>query len=212
MQKLLAYKVHLSIFLVWLFTISGILGILSEASEWFISLTPLNLILTFLLLLWNIDEVNKKVFYALSIPFILGFITEALGVNFGLIFGNYAYGENLGIKIFGVPVIICLNWALLTVITADIAKTVFKNIWITSLIGALLMTGLDVIIEVSAPRFDYWEFNSGIVPLQNYFGWLITAYVAHRGYQIFKIQSNKVLSWHIFISITIFFATFLFFR
>ena len=35
---------------------------------------------------------------ALLIPFLLGFITEAFGVNYGLIFGDYSYGENLGFK------------------------------------------------------------------------------------------------------------------
>lgn len=202
---------YFSIFLIWLFSVSGITGIQSpEYSDWFLSLTPFNLLLTFVILLANIEEFNWRIIGAISIPFFLGFITEALGVNYGLIFGNYAYGENLGYKIFGVPIIICVNWALLTMATADIGKIVTRNIVWASLIGAALMTSLDFIIEVSAPRFDFWEFENGLVPLQNYIGWLATAFLAHLGYQSFKIKTNKVISFNVFISIVVFFTVFLF--
>ncbi|WP_439151729.1 carotenoid biosynthesis protein [Winogradskyella sp.] len=203
---------YFSIFLIWLFSVSGIIGILSpEYTDWFLTKTPFNLMLTFLILLANIAEFKWTLTVAVAIPFFLGFITEALGVNYGLIFGNYSYGENLGYKIFGVPVIICVNWALLTMATADVAKIVTKNIILSSLLGAALMTGLDFIIEVSAPRFDFWEFEHGVIPLQNYIGWLATAFVAHLGYQSFKIKTNKIISLHVLISIIVFFAVFLFF-
>ncbi|SHG40510.1 carotenoid biosynthesis protein [Winogradskyella jejuensis] len=206
------FKLHFSIFLVWLFTVSGIFGILSdEYSDWFLSMTPLNLLLTFIILIINIEELKPNVIIALAIPFFIGFITEALGVNFGLIFGTYAYGENLGLKVFGVPLMICVNWALLTAATADVAKYISKNRILSALIGAALMTGLDMLLEVSAPRFDFWEFEGGVVPLQNYIGWLVTAFVAHMGYQYFKVKTNTTISWHILISIAVFFAVFLFF-
>lgn len=204
------YKLWISIFLIWLFTISGIIGISSDNSEWFLSLTYVNLLLTFIILVINIEEFSSKVLLALFIPFILGFVTEALGVNYGLVYGNYAYGENLGFKVLGVPLLICINWAVLTAITADIAKYFFKNIWVSAIVGSILMTGLDLIIEVSAPKFDFWEFENGIVPLQNYIGWLATAFVAHLAYQYLKVKTNTKLSWHIYISIVVFFGAFLF--
>lgn len=199
-----------SIFLIWLVNVSGVFGILSEDySDWFLEATPLNLILSFSILLVNLKAYHKTYIIAFLIPIIIGFIAEALGVNFGLIFGNYAYGNNLGPKLLGVPLTICLNWALLTAITADIAKLMSKSIVITSLIGAVLMTLLDMLIEVSAPRFDYWEFEGGIVPVQNYIGWLITAFIAQLGFQYFKVKTNKTISWHLWISIVLFFTIFL---
>ncbi len=203
---------HFSVFLIWLFSISGILGILNEDyTDWFLSKTPLNLLLTFVILIVNIENLKPKIIVALSTPFFIGFVTEALGVNYGLIFGNYAYGENLGYKVFGVPLIICINWALLTAVTADVAKLISKNRIFSSIIGGALMTILDLILEVSAPRFDFWEFEGAAVPLQNYIGWLITAFAAHLGYQYFKVNTNISISWHILISITIFFSVFLFY-
>ena len=207
-----SFKIPISIFIVWLFTISGIIGILNPSTtNWFLGLTYLNLLVTFIILLLNLVDFKKIYFVAFAIPFILGFVTEALGVNYGLIFGNYAYGENLGYKVFGVPLIICVNWALLTAITADVAKYFTKNLWFSALIGAALMTGLDVIIEISAPRFDFWEFEGGVVPLQNYVGWLVTAFVAHIGYQYFKVKTNPLVSWHILLTLVIFFTIFIIF-
>jgi len=205
-------KVYISIFIIWLFAVSGIIGIATETyADWFLGLTPLNLLLTFLILIITIETLNAKVWLALSIPFVLGFVTEALGVNYGLIFGNYQYGENLGYKVFGVPIMICINWALLTAVTADVAKTVSKNSIVASFIGGALMTALDVLLEISAPRFDFWTFESGVVPLQNYIGWLVTAFVAHLGYNYFKVKTNPIISYHILISIAVFFAVFIFF-
>ena len=42
-------------------------------------------------------------------------LTEAIGVNTGLLFGTYEYGANLGFKIFGVPLIIGVNWTVLII-------------------------------------------------------------------------------------------------
>ncbi|MEN8886559.1 MAG: carotenoid biosynthesis protein [Winogradskyella sp.] len=201
---------RISIFIIWLFAISGIIGVSSSAQDWFLSLTPLNLLLSLAMVLLHIKHYNLKVIVALLIPFFLGFIAEALGVNFGLIFGSYAYGDNLGYKVFGVPLMICVNWTLLVATTADVSKYFVKNSVISAVLGASLMTGLDVILEVSAPRFDFWEFENGIIPIQNYIGWFVTAFIAHLGYQYFKVETHKVISWHVLLSIIIFFAIFLF--
>jgi putative membrane protein len=204
------YKLYISIFTIWLFTISGIIGISSSYQDWFLQLTYLNLFLYFVLILFNIKQLSYKFFLAFSIPFFIGFITEFLGTNYGWFFGEYLYGENLGTKIGGVPIMICINWGVLTIITADIAKLVHKNIFVVAIIGAFLMTALDVVIEVSAPRFDFWEFKNTVVPLKNYVAWFIISFIAHLLYHQFNIKTNTKISVHIFIAITLFFAVFLF--
>lgn len=204
-------KIGISILIIWLFNVSGILGILSSYSDWFLKLTPLNLLIYLVLIIWNLEHISKKFLIAFSIPFFIGFLTEYLGVNYGLLFGTYSYGENLGIKIWGVPLMICVNWALLTFITADLSRVIHKNIIVRSFLGGLLMMILDLIIEVSAPRFDFWQFENNTIPLKNYIAWFIIGSIAHYLYHQISLKTNTKLSIHIFVALTFFFFTFLFF-
>lgn len=204
-------KIFISIFIIWLFNLSGIVGILSSYSAWFLGYTSLNLLIYVVLIIWNLENISKKVLIAFSIPFFIGFFTEYLGVNYGLLFGTYSYGNNLGIKIWGVPLMICVNWGLLTIITADLSRVIHKNIFVRSLLGGLLMMILDLIIEVSAPRFDFWQFENNTVPLKNYIAWFIIGSVAHYLYNQISLKTHVKLSIHILVAITFFFVCFLFF-
>lgn len=104
--------VKISIFIVWIFHACGLIGITYGNKDWFIAFTPVNLFLSFFLLFVTQNELNNKnIISALSI-FLIGMIAEILGVNFGIIFGEYEYLDNLGIKIFGVPIIIGVQWIL----------------------------------------------------------------------------------------------------
>lgn len=205
------HKIAISIFIIWLFNISGILGILSSNSEWFLKLTPINLSMYVVLIAWGLKDLSKRFLLAFFIPFLIGFITEYLGVNYGLIFGSYSYGDNLGIKLGGVPLMICVNWAVLTIITADISSILHKNIAVQSLLGGFTMMLLDIMIEVSAPRFDFWEFENNTIPLKNYVAWFIIGSIAHYLYRQINIKTNKKVSIHIFVAIIVFFFTFLIF-
>ena len=202
-------KYYISVVVIWLFTISGIIGICIGYEDWFLGLTPLNLLIYMIIILWN-EQFSKWVCMAMLIPFGIGMITEYMGVNYGLIFGDYAYGNNLGYKVGGVPLMIGVNWAILTYSSAAISQRIHKNSWISAAIAAVLMTALDVIIEVSAPRFDFWEFTGGTVPLQNYIGWLATAFVALVLFQKVIKSLDYRLAMHVFIAIFVFFTTFLF--
>ncbi len=203
-------KANISIFVIWLFNVSGIIGILSVYSDWFLALTPLNLLLYSFFIIINAKKIGFKFFLAFLVPFLFGFVTEFLGVNFGLIFGDYAYGNNLGYKIRGVPITICFNWAVLVIASGDISSYFLKNKWSRALFVGLVMTLLDAIIEVSAPRFDFWEFDNSIVPIQNYIGWFVIATIASYCYQQFKIKTNTLVSVHTIVAIAVFFVTFLF--
>ncbi|MCJ7624324.1 MAG: carotenoid biosynthesis protein [Anaerolineaceae bacterium] len=50
----------------------------------------------------------KRTLVMLSLSYLIAFSAEALGVNFGLIFGKYHYTDVLGIQIFGVPLLAAL--------------------------------------------------------------------------------------------------------
>ena len=69
-------KIFISIFIIWLFNISGIIGILSSYSSWFLGLTPLNLLIYVVLIIWNLEHISKQFLIAFSIPFFASMFTK----------------------------------------------------------------------------------------------------------------------------------------
>ena len=151
-----ANKKNISIFIIWLVHISGLLGMVFYDLDFFAGYTSLNLFLMSIILFANIKLNNKNQIFALLLIFLIGMLSEFIGVNYGLIFGEYIYGNNLGFKLFGVPFLIGLNWVILTVICANIASILIKNNSIIQIIilGTLLMLFMDFVMEPIAPKLD----------------------------------------------------------
>ena len=165
---------RMSIFFLWLINISGFFGILSDQNEFFLSTTPYVLSLTLLLLILNHDLSDKRSKIGLMLIFLFGLIVEILGVNYGLFFGEYNYGANLGPKIYEVPYVIGFNWVLLIIATGSISDKLIKGKEIYKILfGSFLMVLVDLLIEKSAPKLDFWEFLISPVPFSNYLWWFI---------------------------------------
>ena len=197
-----------SIAIIWLFHVSGILGIIYGNSEWFISATPLILLINFALLLINCNS-HKWFFHMVILGFLTGMITEILGVQRGWIFGDYKYGNALGYKILGVPMLIGVNWALLTIITAAIAQQFYENLFMRIVIGVCLMILLDLLIEPIAPVLDFWAFEGGNAPLQNYIGWTAVAIFLQSIFHYFRIEVKGWFPNQLYILQIIFFTVLL---
>ncbi|MBL6654761.1 MAG: carotenoid biosynthesis protein [Flavobacteriaceae bacterium] len=201
---------YFSIFIVWLVNISGFFGILSDQKDFFLSSSPYVLTMTLFLLVVN-NSIDKKYLTKLFFIFLLGLSVEIIGVNFSFFFGEYKYGDNLGVKIFDVPVVIGFNWVLLIILTGNFANRVFqKSIIGKVLFGSIMMILLDLLIEISAPKLDYWEFALNPVPLSNYFWWLIFSILFHLIYQSnnnkeFLVSSNILVIHFLFFGLLAFF-------
>lgn len=198
---------RLSIFFLWLINISGFFGITSDQSEFFLSTTPYVLSLTLLLLLINHDLSDKKSKIGLILIFFLGLIVEMLGVNYGFFFGEYSYGANFGPKIYEVPYVIGFNWVLLIIATGSLSDKLIKGKEIYKILFASsLMVLIDLLMELSAPKLDYWEFVISPVPFSNYLWWFIFSICFQ--YIFFKTVNSKEykLSSNILVIQFVFFA------
>ena len=196
-----------AIFLIWLFHVSAIVGITIGFNDWFLSKTPINLLICAALFLriFPLDSPKKYGYFLLF--FAMGMLAEWLGVNHGLLFGSYSYGSNLGYKVDGVPLFIGVNWALLTFITAVISGMISKNRWIKALIAASLMVFLDYFMEQNAPEFDFWDFGAH-VPLSTYITWFILAYFLQLLFQYSRISGNRSISLNLYLAQLVFFTFF----
>lgn len=172
-----------------LFHAIGLIGILVFKNDIIIRSTPINLLLMFVLIIWTQEEKNSFFFIFLLAAVVTGIAAEIIGVNTQLLFGEYSYGEVLGYKFKGVPLIIGINWFVIiyccgisihTLLTKVIEKLAVetasakKSIKALSVIvdGATLAIFFDWIMEPAAIKLGFWEWK-GEIPLYNYISWFV---------------------------------------
>jgi len=196
-----------SVFAIWLFHVCGMIGISYANKDLFLSFTPVNLIISFFLLFVNQIQITQREILSVFTIFLIGMICEILGVNYGYIFGDYVYLDNLGTKVFGVPILIGINWIILTFITGSISSYIFKkNLKFSILTGAIFMILLDLIIEPVAPLLGFWIFDLPSVPLQNYVGWFLIGLATQFIYQKFVVNKEIPFSFNLLLANIVFFS------
>jgi putative membrane protein len=175
-------KHHISNFFLVVIYAVGIIAI-SAGYKDIAALTPLTLAATFIIMVMNHQGKLKQELIILGVIFLWGFLIEAAGVASGKIFGAYSYGNNLGFKLFSVPVVIGLNWSLLVYSTAQAARVLLSSVFPAACVGSIIMVALDVLIEPVAVKLDFWQWQHHKIPLQNYLAWFLVSFAAHYFYQ-----------------------------
>lgn len=147
----------------------------------------MNLLLTMGMFLWGIGKVDKKLLGSLATVFLIGYGVEVAGVNTGVLFGDYHYGSPLGWQIFNVPLMIGVNWVLLSLAAFGIANKLMDSAIAKVVLASILMVLLDFVIEPVAVTLDFWNWvalpenleaalpRNYDIPLQNYIMWFVTA-------------------------------------
>lgn len=189
-----------------LFYLVGFLGfLLPFTRNFFIRITPLALLLCIYLLAVYHKSYKKPAIISFIMIYMLGYLVEVTGVNTGLIFGDYFYGSALGLKIYGTPLIIGLNWLFLAYVSISIIAGFVKNEpWII-VTAPLVMVGYDYILEMVAPKMDMWFWQNHTVPVKNYVAWYVTGIGMVAILRIFKTETQNPLATLIFISQGLFF-------
>ncbi|MDX2281017.1 MAG: carotenoid biosynthesis protein [Saprospiraceae bacterium] len=164
----------------------GILGMFTPYKPWFVSMTPVSLLLSYGLLWWNHPYGNAGSWIFGLLAFCIGYFAEVLGVNTGFPFGVYQYGQVLGPQLWNTPLIIGMNWTIVCYTSNELADRLAPQgtrvAWL--LLGAaLLCTLLDVLIEPVAIELGYWSWAQGMPPLQNYLGWFAVSWLIAVSYR-----------------------------
>ncbi len=195
--------------LVFLFLLHfvGIFALNFELTQWlFRPLIPLNLIISGLLILYNHSDWNKNFIIFAILTAFLGYLFEVIGVNTGLIFGEYQYGKNMGFKLFETPLLIGLNWLILVYSFGIIINSLSIHLIFKVLITAFCLTTLDFFIEPFAIYHDMWHWQNIIVPLQNYIGWFFCSIILSSIFFILKFSKQNSLTKHYIIIQVMFFV------
>lgn len=158
------------------FYVIGVVGFMIPISRpIFLELIPWALLLNVVLLLYFHKPARSQNYMLMLIVALLGFFVEVIGVDTGLLFGSYFYGDALGYKLLGVPLMIGINWFFLTYSVAVVLTPVFKSLWIKILLGATMITFYDFVMEPVAVFTGMWNWENRIIPVQNYIMWFILA-------------------------------------
>lgn len=154
----------------------------------FMNLTGLTIIMSTMLMLWFHTPWNRHFIFASFIVFAGGILIEALGVNSGMIFGTYHYGDALGPKIMKTPILIGLNWLMLIYIVWQLVNRIQTDTFTKLILGSTIMAGYDIFLEPIAMAANMWDWNLNTVPTQNYLAWFVVSFIF---LWVFKMSNTK---------------------
>jgi putative membrane protein len=211
-NSLIRQKLYVKIFFV-IFYIVGIIGLQTTYSQkFFIVLIPYVLLLSFITVLIFHQEKTKKFLVVLLIISLLGYFIEVAGVKTQMIFGNYSYGNGLGLKLFNTPLLIGINWFFLVYCSIALLNNFKLHYTLRIIFASLLMLGYDMILEQIAPVIDMWHWQGGVVPFQNYMAWFIIAGFFQFLVKLSGIKIQNQIASTIFVCQALFFLSLLFFK
>lgn len=151
--------------------VAGIIGMLSPWRDFFLALTPVNLLFSFAILLSFHTGRSVKFYLIMTFIMIAGFIIEIIGVNTGFPFGTYTYGEVLGPQFLGTPFMIGVNWFIMAYCGAMLFKNFTNYPLVNAILAGTLITLVDLLLEPVAITFNFWNWADPAVPIQNYLTW-----------------------------------------
>lgn len=195
-KKLKAFAI-LWIILVHFFGIIGVYFL----PDWFLPATPLIILVSAGLVILRYEKYRQSRFIAFAIIVVIAFFVEVYGVKTGNLFGTYTYGNNLGWKLFDVPLIIGVNWAALIMVAQQITTHYIgvNNRFFSAISVAIIMTSFDLLLEVLAPIFDFWKFtNKHFAPFENFVAWFVVSFCfGLYSYSHFRNQNRTAILYGI---------------
>lgn len=204
------YRAQLAaIFISIMYTV-GLVHLLYFGRTEIMSLTPLQLMLSLIVvLIFIIDKNQLSNTLALISIYILGLSIEIIGVQTAFPFGEYSYGNILGPKIAGTPFLIGVNWVLVIVGATALAERLLPNKpkYLRIVTAATLALLLDLLIEPVAVQLQMWSWTEGTIPFSNYLAWWILATIFTSIYQKWGNNSRHWVVIIVFLWLFLFFGS-----
>lgn len=204
-----------------LFHLIGLAGILLFKSEWIIRSTPANLLLSFVLICWTQSQKNLWFWLFTCLAYCTGIAVEIIGVNTGLLFGEYRYGNILGPQFKHVPLIIGINWFTVVYCSGVAVNSLLQRIVnsapdnaspsptikAVSVItdGATLAVLFDWLIEPVAIKLGFWKWAGDTIPLFNYASWFAISVLLMTAFRFLPFDKNNKFAIHLLLIQVMFF-------
>lgn len=179
------------------------IGLVSIAVGWGVGhwITPVSTVIGFAFgMLHAAQRMGwRRAISLLAIIFVTGLTLESIGVATGAVYGPYHYTEKLGPKFLGlVPYLIPAAWFMMLYPALLIGRGVIagrvKAGWLRWLavaaLGGIAMTAWDLVMDPLMVGGGHWVWAvEGAyfgIPLQNYWGWWLTSFLALLIFQLLE--------------------------
>lgn len=195
-KHLSKYRFYISLIILVIYYVVGITLLkTSDNKEEIIALTPFTLLFTMIILLVNHIGWSMRFVGTLFLIIILGFTVELIGVLTGFPFGFYYYSDVLGLKWYDTPLIMGINWGMLIYAGTLLFHPMKIYNWLKPILTGISLVILDIFIEPFAIKWNLWQWNETVPPIQNYLSWTIIAiffsWLLNKG--LTKSMSNKIV-------------------
>ena len=197
-------RLNISIAVLIILHTVGYFGIGIFGAEMVLMLTPINLLVTAGLMLFNHNHWKHSWVFAFT--YLAGFAIEVIGVQTGFPFGAYAYGPVLGPKLMETPLMIGVNWFILLYGSYGIAERIGRSVITKALLSAGFMVLIDYLIEPVAIAVNMWTWDEVNPPLENYLGWFAVAFVIALVWSGMKIKVNTRMAQAVYLIEFLFFG------
>lgn len=177
--------------------VAGTIGLhMPFLADYFRPLSPFTLISSLVVLMLYHADWRPSFCLYLIVALLVGYLVEVVGVHTSLIFGEYAYGQGLGAKIWDVPPVIGINWLTLSYCCGSVCDQLKVPAWAKVIAASSLMVGLDFFIEPVAVSLDFWTWFGQPIPIKNYVGWwLVSASLFSLWYTLPFRKENRLAKW-----------------
>ena len=148
----------------------------------------------------------KRALAFFTSAFIIGLLSEIIGVLYGVPFGRYHYTVEVG-KIFGiVPFDIPIYWFVITYVSFSMNNKIFQvdhkernytyAVPLISLLDGFCATAWDLIMDpVMVNILNVWVWEEGgeffNIPMSNFLGWILVAALISLTYRIIVIKTAR---------------------
>lgn len=211
--NLINHKYKLALGISLLFHVSAIIGLLfTEYIDFFIDNTPLNLIISLVLLFYTHQQINKSLWLFFSACIFAGLTYEIIGVNTGFLFGDYEYSTVMGYKIWGVPILLGILWFITMYSIGSLTSQTY--IWfkvkynfniskdlelhVLAISGAFAAVFLDLFLEPVAIKLNFWQwYPLGEIPIYNYICWFFGSLILQ--YLFVNLSFNKQNNFAVYL-------------
>jgi len=192
----------------------GALGLIQKQPDpLFITLIPFIILISIAVMLTTFRNWDMRFIYYLVFLLFAGYAVEYYGVSTKKLFGDYSYGDALGWKVGGVPLIMSFMWFMLIISAGFTIRTFKSNAIIRSLIGAGALMLLDMIIEPFAVHFGLWEWKTenGLPPNQNFYAWFLLSFGFLLLFNLIRVKLRSDMGILVFLLNIAFFLFFVLF-